>query len=45
VFRPGASLPWQEFVKASTGESLSPLAFASQFTGRGGGTQGSGGRP
>jgi peptidyl-dipeptidase A len=31
VFGPGASLPWQEFVKASTGEALSPAAFASRL--------------
>jgi len=36
VFASGASLPWQEFVKASTGEPLSPRAFASQLTGRSG---------
>ena len=35
VFRTGASLPWQEFVKDSTGESLSPRAFAAQFAGVG----------
>jgi peptidyl-dipeptidase A len=33
VFASGASVPWQEFVKASTGEALSPLAFARQFAG------------
>ena len=31
VFRPGARLPWQELVKDSTGEPLSPRAFAAQF--------------
>jgi peptidyl-dipeptidase A len=31
VFRLGASLPWPEFVRASTGEALSPVAFAGQF--------------
>jgi peptidyl-dipeptidase A len=35
VFASGASLPWQEFVKASTGEPLSPRAFAAQFAGVG----------
>ncbi len=35
VFKPGASLPWQEFVKTSTGEPLSPRAFAAQFAGVG----------
>ncbi len=35
VFRPGASLTWQEFVKASTGEPLSPKAFASWLAGPG----------
>jgi len=33
VFGPGASLPWQEFVTYSTGEPLSPKAFAAQFVG------------
>jgi peptidyl-dipeptidase A len=31
VFASGASFPWQEFVKVSTGEPLSPRAFAAQF--------------
>lgn len=35
AFRPGARLPWQEFVKDSTGEPLSPRAFAAQFAGVG----------
>jgi peptidyl-dipeptidase A len=33
VFGPGASLPWPEFVKTSTGEALSPVAFASRLAG------------
>lgn len=35
VCRPGARLPWQEFVRDSTGEPLSPRAFAAQFAGVG----------
>lgn len=31
VFAPGASLPWQEFVKLATGAELSPKAFAARF--------------
>jgi len=31
VFAPGASLPWQEFVKQATGQDLSPKAFAARF--------------
>jgi peptidyl-dipeptidase A len=31
VFASGASLPWQKFVEASTGEPLSARAFAAQF--------------
>lgn len=31
VFASGASLPWPEFVKASTGQELSAKAFASQL--------------
>ncbi len=31
VFASGASLPWQEFVKASTGQELSARAFAAQL--------------
>ena len=31
VFAPGASLPWQEFVKQATGQELSPKAFAARF--------------
>ncbi|MGC8916100.1 MAG: M2 family metallopeptidase [Thermoanaerobaculum sp.] len=31
VFAVGASLPWPEFVRFSTGEALSPRAFANQF--------------
>ncbi|MCX7895772.1 MAG: M2 family metallopeptidase [Thermoanaerobaculum sp.] len=33
VFAPGASLPWPEFVRHSTGTELSPRAFAQQFLG------------
>ncbi len=33
VFGPGASLPWPEFVRFSTGEELSAQAFAWQFVG------------
>lgn len=35
VFGPGASLPWKEFVRFSTGQELSPRAFARQFLGQG----------
>lgn len=46
IFASGASLPWQEFVKVSTGEPLSPQAFAAQFaTPAGPGTPQSGGQP
>jgi peptidyl-dipeptidase A len=46
VFASGASLQWQEFVKASTGEPLSPRAFAGQFATRpGAGPRVSGGQP
>jgi peptidyl-dipeptidase A len=31
VFGPGASLPWREFVRSSTGQELSPEAFVRQF--------------
>ncbi len=31
VFRPGASLPWEEFVKQATGEPLSPKAFSKEL--------------
>lgn len=34
VFGPGASLPWPEFVRFSTGEELSPQAFTRQFVGK-----------
>lgn len=33
VFAPGASRPWPEFVRLSTGQELSPKAFAQQFLG------------
>ena len=46
VFASGASLQWQEFVKVSTGEPLSPRAFAGQFAKRAGaGPRVSGGQP
>ena len=31
VFMPGNSLPWEEFVKESTGEPLSVKAFISEL--------------
>lgn len=31
IFKPGASLPWQEFVKQATGEPLSTAAFAEEL--------------
>jgi peptidyl-dipeptidase A len=46
VFASGASFPWHEFVKVSTGEPLSPRAFAAQFATPGGpSTPQSGGQP
>lgn len=33
VFRPGASQPWPEFVRAATGEPLSPRYYAAEVAG------------